>query len=724
MISNLGTLIKQLKPKLEVYLNSQGIKTQGRLFKCPNFKQHNNLDAKPSCNFYPDKENFKCFACRATGDIFDAVHYLEGKDIKGDNFLEVVKYLCKKFDIKYEETLSYEEEFFRNTSLFLENLVNIAHNNLKNIIKNNQRQDIIKFLENKQWINSVDKFKLGIFTSVPNIKTDPDILTYLRLGNGNISDKIVNRIIIPLYNIKNEICGITCRIINETIDNNKYLHYVSYPISNILYNLNNINTQDIIIVEGASSVLTMYNYNINNVVATLGNNLHEKQIELLVKKQIKNITLCYDNDFGGINGIRNALLSLSKHKNDFEQIDILLVEEGLDPGEHVIKNKSLDVNVNKISLLDYIFNKYKENNSDKLYEKCLAFYLHNITDLALKEKTIKLISKKLEINKSTLEEIIDSYTSDLHGSISDIVAEKESIIQVINDFERWAWSRGELLGLSSFKQFDSKLDGIQQGLTLVAGKPNCGKSAMLISLALQLMKNNDNVYILYFSIDDPLYTTIARFISNLSELPINIVSNPTYKIIKADLSNDLKKEYIKKREEAINFLRNNTSIFSLKGSDYSTIETLIEKIYTYKDIAQDKQIVIFIDNLHNLKSTKRNTDRHLYSCISNELSNLANEFKSPIIASTHITKESIKNKNFEGTAIKETVDLFFDAKLIVMIDFPDDPEMESLRDDVLLDVYISKNKMSGFKGKLNFMFYRSLSKVIEVDNSENIFEIK
>jgi len=727
MIKNIGTLIKILKPKLEEYLNSQGIKTNSKLFKCPNYKAHNNLDAKPSCNFYPDKTMFKCFACKASGDIFDALYYLEGKDIKGDNFVEAVKYLCNKFNIQYEEIVTEEEQFFKEVSSFLDSLVNIAYINLKNIISQKSDTKIISFLKSKQWDASIDKFKLGILTKIPDINVDSDILTYLRLGNDKLTDKILNRIIIPIYNDKNEICGITCRSIEENVTN-KYLHFIYYQIQNILFNLNNINnSESVYIVEGPSSVITLNKYNVTNVVATFGNTLHEKQLELLVKKNVKKIIMAYDNDFGGIDGLNNSLLLLSTKKKDFESIKILQLDNDLDPGEHIIQHKSLEVKSNEISLLDYIFNNYKKDTKNKYFEKCLAFYLNNIEDLVLKEKTIKLIAKKLDINKSTLEQIIKSYVSkESDIKVSDVILEKESLVQVITDFERWSWSRGKLLGLSSFSQFDKKLDGIQHGLTLVAGKPNSGKSALLISLAIQFLLKNKDIYVLYFSIDDPVFTTLARFVSNLSNLPINVISNPTYKILKANLPNETKKEYIKRREEAINFLRQHAKIFSLKDSTYSTVEALIDKIHTVKTLAQDQQLIIIIDNLHNIKSERRISDRHLYSQISNELSQLANTLKCPIITSTHITKESIKNKDFEGTAIKETVDLFFDAKLILMIDLLEDTESEVVRDDVSMNIYISKNKMSGFKGKLSFIFYRSLSKVEEKEeieyNDANIFD--
>ena len=730
MLKNIGQLIKQLKPKLEEYLNSQGINTSGKLFKCPNFKKHHREDLKPSCNFFPDKTMFKCFACeyRKGGDIFDAVKLLEGKDITGENFYEVIKYLCKKFNIPYIETTTEEDKFFKKISTTLNRIVNIAHVQLKNEIKTNK--ELKQFLKSKGWIKAIDTFKLGYFKNVPSLDLNEDVLAYLNLADkqnpSKLTKKLANRIIIPVTNYRGEIVGITCRTIKKDDTISKYMHYFASNIKNLLFNINNINPKELVyLVEGPSSVLTLYGYGITNVVASFGNHLHNNQSELLIRKKVNHLVVLFDNDFGGNEGLRSSLDLLSK-QSEIEKIEIGILPENNDPGEYVLQGGKLE-DLSFINLLDYLYEKYHNNTNDKYIEKCLAQYVNGIQDIVAKENIINTLSKKLKINKTTLLELINLYAQvDNNLKISDLLKEKEALIQTLNDFERWTWSRGKLLGLSSFKVFDDKLDGIQQGLTLIGGSPNSGKSATQISLTIKILQNNKDVYLVYFTIDDPLYVTLARFIANLSGLPINVVSNPNYKIMKANLPEKVKQDYINRREQAIEFLRKNASFFTLKDSSEGlTIEQIKEKLQTLHALSQGKRLVIVIDNLHNLRS-KRNitSDKHLFSLISNELSQIANSYKCPVIASSHITKEAIKTKNFDGTAIKETVELYFDAKLILMIDTEEDKELDSVQDDVELTIHIPKNKMSGFKGKIPFIFYRSLSKVEELGNNEQsqIFE--
>ncbi|MCF1193326.1 hypothetical protein LRR18_17185, partial [Mangrovimonas sp. AS39] len=53
-----------------------------------------------TCKKYPARA--RCFSCQATADIFQAAHFLEGKPIKGSDFIyENVFYLADKLGITY-----------------------------------------------------------------------------------------------------------------------------------------------------------------------------------------------------------------------------------------------------------------------------------------------------------------------------------------------------------------------------------------------------------------------------------------------------------------------------------------------------------------------------------------------------------------------------------------------------------------------------------------------
>ena len=1114
MIQNLGALVKECKKFLREYLEEKGIKTTGKLFQCPNREEHSNRDAKPSANFFPDDKSWHCFSCEykaKLGDIFEAVHVLEHKDIKGENFVLVVKYLCDKYKIPYKETTTEEEQFLKSVSSYLTKLVESAHTSLKNNIDKNS--DLKKLLEKKQWTASIDTFKLGYLDSPYATTVDKDVLSYLNLDPKNL----VKRLIIPIRNLRGTIVGVTTRSLEVDTKTAvaRYMHFISYSLKKLLFGISQVDpTKEVVLVEGPSSVITLNSFGVSNAIATFGNYMHINQYSLMVKKGIKKVLFLYDGDVGGKEGLRNSLESLCK--GDLK-VRIGLLQEDLDPGDYMIQNKKL-ANIDTIDLYTYLIDSYMANTDDKLIEKCLMTHINSIKDIVKQEKVVNEVSKKLKINKSTIADLLGIYKKGSNVSVKDVLKEREALVQTLNDFEKWSWSRGTLLGLKSFESFDTKLDGMQNGLVLLGGKPNIGKtlhgdtlittedgivpisyyaekgqrsetfrpfkkklpipllegytshffygyskttkitlsngvtleatpenpiakyeknhicrvtqfkdlkigdsvpiqvgtnwwgktldishaaktvraaqksgrytriptkyplqwtpelaylvgfhlgdgsgttpdfqitsdgsfipyvqklvkqlfgikmtrtagtrytyaggcllrkffkeigikyqkhdnidipisiltapkeivagfirgyfdadgfadergeasftsksrkflsqlqtilfnfgiisslktykkratnstslqkenyhtlyvacryeelvkfyrdvlrpnqkwnnvqnrktrriqnytaeyasqhkytkalrevrystseivniekystekevydltvpeshlfvgnglivhnSAVLITLATKLVQRNSNIHLLYFTIDDSIFVTLSRFIANLSGLPINIVSNPNYRITKADIPDHVKQEYIERREGAMNFLRKHSSIFSLKdSSEGSTIEMIKEKVKTIVPLAEGKQLVVFIDNLHNLRSNKYVSDRHLYSLISNELNNIANEYKCPVIASTHITKESIRNKQYDGNAIKETVEFFYDAKLILFID-ANEEELESTRDDLEVKIIVSKNKFSAYKGRIPMTFYRSLSRVVELTGKEteqNLFD--
>jgi DNA primase catalytic core len=713
VLKNIGELSKQLKPYLSQYLESQGIKVKGRLFKCPNYLEHNNDDAKPSCNFAGDgKEMFYCYTCHAKGDIFEALRLLENKELTGENWAEAIKYLCGKFNVPYQEVTTKEEETFKKISQYLTSLVNTANQTLRREL--DQTPPLKELLTKKQWIKSIDKFKLGYLKSSFMSRVDQYVLDYLTLNPKDL----VGRLIIPIYNYKNQVIGITTRTLavdKKNASGAAYKFYIAYTLKNTCFNLNNIDpSKEVIIVEGPSSVLTMYNYGITNVVATFGNLMGENQYSGLVKRKVKKVLFLYDGDDGGREGLRNSLKVLCR--SDLET-RLGFLDNNLDPGDYVINNLNLD-NVNKVSMYDWLVSTYSNNTNDKYIEKCLMNYINSITDLVKKETVVNQTSKSLKINKSTITDLLAIYESNDNVNTTEVLKERDALINTLTEFEKWSWSRGQLLGLKSFKSFDIKFDGIQNAFMLIGGKPNIGKSALLNTLAIKILQNNSNVYLVYFTIDDSMFVTVARFIANLSELPINVVSNPNFKIQKADLPDQVKRDYINKREQAMEFLRKHSALFNLKdGEGYgSTIEMIKEKIKAVLPLTHGKQLVVMLDNLHNLRSKNHYmSERQLYSNVSGELNSISNMYKCPVIATTHITKEAIKNKVYDGTALKDTVDLDFDNKLFLIVDSEDD-DIDGTKEDVDIRVVVAKNKISAFKGRIDMTFYRSLSKVEDVGN--------
>jgi DNA primase catalytic core len=111
---NFHEAIAKCHPLLRQYLEDSGIKITKRgnneFFSCIN-PDHEDKD--PSCSFVrgSDGSVFHCFSCLVSGNIFGAVHLLEGRPLYGLSFIkETLEYILEKYDIEYDPIDLSEEQ--------------------------------------------------------------------------------------------------------------------------------------------------------------------------------------------------------------------------------------------------------------------------------------------------------------------------------------------------------------------------------------------------------------------------------------------------------------------------------------------------------------------------------------------------------------------------------------------------------------------------------------
>lgn len=153
---------------------------------------------------------------------------------------------------------------------------------------------------------------LSIYDKYYPIEWLQDSITKEAMDKFNIKfSHTENKIIIPHYNIHNELVGIRGRALNawEVENVGKYAPVwiegkcYSHPLSLNLYGLNqnkdNIRgAKTAFIFESEKSVLQFESFHwANFAVASCGSNLNKYQIDLLLRTcQVKNVVVCYDNE--------------------------------------------------------------------------------------------------------------------------------------------------------------------------------------------------------------------------------------------------------------------------------------------------------------------------------------------------------------------------------------------------------------------------------------------
>ena len=242
---------------------------------------------------------------------------------------------------------------------------------------------------------------------------------FIKTEKGYI-DRFRNRIIFPLHNHMGNVIGFTGRAINPE-DKAKYLNSPETPIyikSKLLYGLwktkkNIIDTKNIIIVEGQTDFLKLYQAKINNIVAASGTAFtddHATQIKRLTNKAC----LLYDGDDAGKKAAIRAGYILLKHGLESKIIEI---PDGIDPDDWLEEeelSKIKDKLDNGIDVISFHF-KYESDSvktdvgKTKFINDCLS-NIRNIEDPVYKELQIKKVSQVTSISEDSILSLFNKIT--------------------------------------------------------------------------------------------------------------------------------------------------------------------------------------------------------------------------------------------------------------------------------------------------------------------------
>ena len=340
---------------IEHYIKVDKSKSQYKA-KCPFHDDHN-----PSLNINTTFNTYKCFACEASGDVFNFVLEYEKKyNGKTLGFIECIKKVADICSINIPET------YFNQTSNQSKNYLSIYYEILNKAIEytkynlvNNDNKNPLNYLIKTRGLNEdiLNYFDIGLVLDNNDLykvltakgyndKELRDINLINFSDKGKLYDTFYNRITFPIHDAKGNPIGFSARTISSNNDV-KYLNTSKtsvniYNKSKELYNLhrvlsnNNVN-EYLYIVEGVMDVIALHMCGKTNVVSTLGKTLSQDQINLIKNKKYIPV-IAYDADEAGIAGSKKACDLLLNNKIDFyvlyrnegKDFDEILHEEGAD----------------------------------------------------------------------------------------------------------------------------------------------------------------------------------------------------------------------------------------------------------------------------------------------------------------------------------------------------------------------------------------------------------
>ncbi len=433
--------IKQIKEQADIvdivssYLSLQQ-KGKNFVSVCPFHDDHS-----PSLVVSREKQIFNCFTCRTGGNVFNFVMKYENV-----SFPEALKIVAEK--IGYQLSTPFLEEkptLFKKEyevmdlakKIFMNNIQTAMGEEAKRYLKDRGiDEDVIKefqiglSLDNK---DSLSKFLL-------NKKYELDLLDELGLVNKtgiSVYDTFVNRIMIPICDIKGQVVGFTGRIFHDE-DTAKYLNTKETRIfkkGNILFNYHNARnaikaSKEVIVVEGNMDAITVSASGIKNVVALMGVSLSQVQIDFLKKLRVP-VILSLDNDNAGMLATVKLGEVLVEEKID---VKVACLSGAKDPDEYIRKfgkDAYLDNVKHAVKFMDFKLDYLKKDKNLEQMEDLLLYVnqvlasLNGAEDLT-KELVLSKISKDYGVDVQILKKKIGGEQEKKLESKPKIVEKKKT----------------------------------------------------------------------------------------------------------------------------------------------------------------------------------------------------------------------------------------------------------------------------------------------------------
>lgn len=292
------------------------------------------------------KQIYKCFGCNAGGDVISFVMRYENVD-----FMDAVKILARRCGITLERNISEEEKKkiqeinkFREihteaARFYFANLLGTKNPGYEYLKKRGLSDKIIKKFGLGYSLNSWNSL-MNYLLAKGYDKTDLvkcGLVTH-KTETNKYFDRFRNRVMFPIFNYNGKVIGFGGRVLDDSLP--KYLNSPETLVFNKrlnLYGLNiskkSIKDDTLILVEGYMDLISLYQNNIENIVATLGTALTIEQARL-IRKFAKNVIISYDSDQAGQNATLRAIDILLQADI---KVKILNLKDCKDPDDFIKK---------------------------------------------------------------------------------------------------------------------------------------------------------------------------------------------------------------------------------------------------------------------------------------------------------------------------------------------------------------------------------------------------
>jgi len=393
------------------------LKKSGRNFKATCPFHH---EKTPSFMVSPDRQIYHCFGCGESGNAFKFLMRYERLE-----FPEAVETLAKKVGVvlpviqkQDDVTVGVNTKLYKINELaaclYESNLNNAEGQQARTYLsKRGIKQETAKLLKLGFAVEKWDALISDLRIKNINLSLIEKAGLILAKDTGGYYDRFRNRIIFPIFDIKDRILGFGARVLDSTLP--KYVNSpetLIYTKGKHLYGLNfsrdSIRENDsAIVVEGYLDFIIPFQAGVKNIVASLGTALTTEQVRLL-KRYTHNIVMVYDPDTAGeLATLRSLDIFIEEEMN----VKVVSLPKGDDP-DLFVRGKGVESFKDKINeaqdLIDYKLGILKSRYASKDIEgkaKIASSMLETINkfkNAVLKSEYIKKLAQELDVREDAL----------------------------------------------------------------------------------------------------------------------------------------------------------------------------------------------------------------------------------------------------------------------------------------------------------------------------------
>jgi len=330
---------------VEVVEDYVKLKRSGRSWKglCPFHDEKT-----PSFHVTPDLGIYKCFGCGESGDVFNFVMEMEGV-----GFSEALRSLADRYGVSLPEADDEElDEEHRLREGIYHALKYAGVFFYRHLMETNEAQKARDYLHERGYDRKIiKKYGLGyapddgdkLYRAAIDSGLNEEYLLEAGLikpsqRNDGFYDAFRGRLMFPIFNPSGKVIAYAGRVLGKA----KKAKYINSPQtkvynkSEVLYGINFAKnevrkTDEVILVEGYTDVISLQQYGIDNVVASSGTSLTPQQMKLL-HRYGDTITMIYDSDSAGQRAMKRGINIALREGMD---VKLLELPEGEDPDSFV-----------------------------------------------------------------------------------------------------------------------------------------------------------------------------------------------------------------------------------------------------------------------------------------------------------------------------------------------------------------------------------------------------